>query len=332
MRLKPGAPFGALPEALVAAVVLAVAACGGSDDAPGSGGSDVPEAMAAEPMDSLPPRTEAERPADWERFRETVHWARARGLDTLPMGDAVARIGEHFVGTPYRPHTLEIPGPERLVVNLEALDCVTFVENALALARFVKSTPAGLVDRDEPAARARYRDILEGIRYRGGRIDGYPSRLHYFSDWIADNASRGQVRDVTAELGGIRDPEAIDFMSTHPDAYRQLADDPALVDAIREVETRLSQGARRYIPEDRITLAESGIRTGDIIAATSTVMGLDVAHTGIALRRGGRVYLMHAPLVGDSVRISERTLDERVQAIDGQDGIMVARPLPPSGG
>ena len=36
---------------------------------------------------------------------------------------------------------------------------------------------------------------------------------------------------------------------------------------------------------------------------------------------------MHAPLVGDSVQISEVTLAERIQRIEGQDGIIVARPL-----
>ena len=39
---------------------------------------------------------------------------------------------------------------------------------------------------------------------------------------------------------------------------------------------------------------------------------------------------MHAPLVGDSVQISERPLARRIQEIGAQDGIAVARPLEPS--
>jgi hypothetical protein len=58
----------------------------------------------------------------------------------------------------------------------------------------------------------------------------------------------------------------------------------------------------------------------------SALEGLDVAHTGLALRYDGRVYLLHAPLVGDSVEISERPLAERIQDISGQVGIIVARP------
>ena len=70
-----------------------------------------------------------------------------------------------------------------------------------------------------------------------------------------------------------------------------------------------------------------GTRTdGDIIAATSTVPGLDIAHTGIALWRDGRLHLLHAPLAGGVVQISEVPLAERIQRIRGQDGVMVARP------
>jgi hypothetical protein len=70
-----------------------------------------------------------------------------------------------------------------------------------------------------------------------------------------------------------------------------------------------------------------GIRDGDIIAATSTVAGLDVAHTGLALWVDGALHLLHAPLVGDSVEISQLPLAERILELSGQDGIMVARPV-----
>jgi hypothetical protein len=79
------------------------------------------------------------------------------------------------------------------------------------------------------------------------------------------------------------------------------------------------------VPQDRIEAGAEGIRDGDIIAATSTVAGLDVAHTGLALWVDGTLRLMHAPLVGDSVQVSEITLAERIQGISGQDGIIVAR-------
>jgi hypothetical protein len=262
---------------------------------------------------------------DWEIFRDKVAWAASERLDTLPLGNAMAALGRTFVGTAYVPNTLEVDGPEGLVINFRELDCVTFVENVFALSRFVRAYPADLVS-DRAAAEAAYGAMLTEVRYRGGVIDGYPSRLHYFTDWIGDNARRGLVRDVSLDLGAVRDEEPVNFMTTHTDAYRQLSD-PAHVASVREAEVALSTRGRHYIPEDRIEAVADGIRDGDIIAATSTVEGLDVAHTGLALWVDGTLRLMHAPLVGDSVQISEITLAERVRGIGGQDGIIVSRPV-----
>lgn len=264
---------------------------------------------------------------DWGVFEEKVRWAAEQRLDTLPMGSAMAALGRTFVGTPYVPHTLEVEGPERLVIDFQGLDCVTFVENVLAMTRFVRGGGAARL-ADRARAEAAYEALLREIRYRGGRIAGYPSRLHYFSEWIADHDARGLVTDITAELGGVPDPEPIDFMSTHPDAYRQLADSASLA-AVRAVERALAARGRRYVPEDRIAAVAHRIRDGDIIAATSTVEGLDVAHTGLAVRVDGALHLLHAPLVGDAVEISELPLADRILALEGQDGIMVARPLYP---
>ncbi|HEX6693632.1 MAG TPA: N-acetylmuramoyl-L-alanine amidase-like domain-containing protein [Longimicrobiales bacterium] len=241
--------------------------------------------------------------------------AKRESLDTLPIGEIIARIGQTFVGNPYVPGTLEAEGPEKLVVNLRTFDCVTFVENTLALARTIKAR----------GDYARYKAELAHIRYRGGRMDGYPSRLHYFSDWIADNESKGVVRNLTRELGGIADPEPITFMTSHTDAYRQLKD-TALVSEIRSAEARLTAAGRLVIPEDSIEGISDLIRNGDVIAAATNVKGLDIAHTGIALWVDGTLRLMHAPLVGSTVQISPNTLAGRIKASGSQDGIMVARP------
>ena len=289
-----------------------------------AGGSARPGTAGAPTGPATLPGTDA----DWAIVQEKARWAVDEGYAGLSIGDLVVRIGETFIGTPYAPYTLEAPGQEGLVIELEELDCVTFVENVLALARFVQTAPDELlVARAGLRQRPFFSGILEDIRYRGGELDEYPSRLHYFSEWISDNHGMGLVRDVSQELGGVADAEPIDFMTTHPDAYRQLGEDPAFRAELREVEARLSAEPRYYIPEDRIAGVEDRIQDGDIIAATSTVAGLDIAHTGIALWRDGRLHLLHAPLAGGVVQISEAPLAERIQRIGGQDGVMVARPV-----
>lgn len=264
--------------------------------------------------------------ADWGVLDAKVRWAVARGLDTLPLGSAIARLGETFVGTTYTPGTLEAPGPERVVINLREFDCVTFIENMLALTRFIREDGTALL-ADRAAAEARYAGYLMDIRYRGGVLDGYPSRLHYFSEWLSDNAGRGRLRLLARDLGGVADPEPLGFMSAHPAAYRQMAE-AGVPEAIRAMERRLNAERRRwYLPEDRIAAAAPGIQDGDLIAATSTLPGLDVAHTGIALWQHGQLHLLHAPLVGKSVEISVLPLAQRITELKTQDGIMVARVL-----
>jgi hypothetical protein len=267
-------------------------------------------------------------PEDWELFQKKVEWAWEWGLDSLPLGETMVRIGASFIGTPYAPGTLELADPEEVVVNLQQLDCVTFVENVFALARFIRVADRQILESGEDA-RELYRGLLQEMRYRNGRLEGYASRLHYFSEWIADNESRGLVRELTAELGGEEDTEAVDFMSAHPEAYRQLTN-PLNLEAVVGVEVGLASVPRYRVPQEDIESVSSQIQNGDIIAATSTVEGLDVAHTGLAFWLGGSLRLLHAPQAGYAVQVSRLPLAERVLRAGGQDGIQVARPRPPN--
>jgi hypothetical protein len=289
-------------------------------DAPRTGAVGGPAAPAtADPEPEPGPLRQdvVHEPEDVEIFRDVVRQAREERLDTLGIGDIIVRVGRRFVGEPYTPHTLDPPGPERLIVNLREFDCVTYVESVLALARLIRDGYGDFPD---------FTEELRRIRYREGEIDGYPSRLHYFSEWIARNAEKGLVTDVTADLGGVPDDEPIDFMSTHADAYPQLDGRPELIAEVRSMEQELNGRTRTYIPQAEIADVADRIRDGDIIAATSSVPGLDVAHTGFAIRIDGRLHLMHAPLVGRELEISRDPLAVRILGIGGQDGIMVARP------
>lgn len=283
---------------------------------------------------SLPDSVPIWSAGDWQLFQDKVRWAAAQGLETIPAGDAIAQMGESFVGTPYRAATLEAPGPEHLIVNLHELDCVTFVETVLALTKFVRQDGVAALG-DSLAARARYEGYLRDIRYRAGIIAGYASRLHYFSDWLATNGGAGHVTVITQQLGGMPDLRPITFMTGHAASYPALQDSSTLA-AIGLVEGRLNAGPMRYVvPKDAIAGVVNGIRDGDIIAAASTVAGLDVSHTGFAIWKDGQLRLMHAPLTGSPVEISPLPLAERIAAISSQWGIMVARVndewMPPAG-
>jgi hypothetical protein len=262
---------------------------------------------------------------DMAIFGEKLQLAQRRRVDTLPLGEAIAVIGLSFVGTPYEAATLEQPGPERLVVNLHGLDCVTFVESVLAITWLAREHPHLL--SDPSAARARYEQLLQGIRYRGGVIDGYASRLHYFTEWLAQGVALRRWELVTESLGGVPTWQVIDFMSSHRALYPALAD-PAQAERMALLEARLSaDAATAVLPKGWIVdSVVARIQTGDIIAATAARPGLDVVHTGFAVRQDGVLRLLHAPLAGGTVEVSSRPLAERLQRLRAQAGIIVARP------
>jgi hypothetical protein len=241
-------------------------------------------------------------------------------LRERPLSDVIIAIGKSFLGTDYVAHTLEQPGEERLVVNLRGLDCVSFCENSLVFARCIKKGKTTFDD---------YKRELQFIRYRGGMIDRYPSRLHYFSDYIADNESKGVWKNVTKEIGGEPFRKKIEFMSTHPESYPQLLHDPEFIELIRKQEEIISKRSMFHIPKKRIDAVAKKIHDGDIIGITSDIPGMDIAHTGIAIWQKGNLHFMHAPIAGSKVTITSKTLSEYLAGNKKQLGIMVARPLEP---
>ena len=122
------------------------------------------------------------------------------------LGDTIALVGQSFLGTPYVEKTLEVGDTETLVVNFGGLDCTTFVENVLAFSLMLKNQQQDFEN---------FTENLETVRYRNGNLEGYPSRLHYFTEWIRNNEKKGLVKDITAELGGVELEKAINFMGTH---------------------------------------------------------------------------------------------------------------------
>jgi hypothetical protein len=326
----PGAPRPrrqrAVRSAMALALLAAFSACG--EQEPEAFGGAAPQADTAAvdpapPLDTVPGTNWTTE--DWRILDEKVRWGAEQRLDTLEIGDALVKLGLTFVGATYTAGTLEAPGPEHLVINLRELDCVTLIENLLALTWLIRNEGVEVL-ADQPRAMRRYEEYLTTVRYRNGVLSGYPSRLHYFSEWLSNNEAKGLLKVRTRELGGVVDPERIHFMTKNGSkTYPQLAD-PGVLDAIASIEERLNTQPRYYIPEGAISLAASSIGDGDLIAATSTLEGLDVAHTGVAVWREGRLYLLHAPLVGKSVEVSELPLPERILGFESQDGIMVATP------
>ena len=231
--------------------------------------------------------------------------------------ELMIKVGSFFLQTPYVAHTLETE-EEQLVINLREMDCTTFAENCLAISRCIKS---GNLSFDP------FCSELQLIRYREGKIDAYPSRLHYFCDWIHNNQQKKLIKDMSEDLAQTPHNRQINFMSTHPDSYRQLKEDTSLVKVIAGQEKLISAREMFYIPECRIAEVESELMDGDIAGITTEIEGIAIQHVVILIRVEGRIHMMHASSKAGKVMISENTLEDYLLNSKSASGIMVARPL-----
>lgn len=321
----------ALAMAAAAALPAPLSACG--EPRGGGGAAGGADTLVGRPADSgypAPTAEDARRLAEWVGvLREEGHVGAAR-----EPGESAVRVGELAIGTPYEAFTLEAylraggspMRTEPLTLHLDRFDCVSLVESCLAVARVARD------GRTEPEPRSpelwnAFAAEMERMRYRGGERGGYTSRLHYFSEWMSDNARRGLVRDLGRELGGVADDRPLRFMSSHPESYPALSD-ARVLEEIAAMERRLDDSPRWVIPTGDIPGIEDRLLTGDVLAFATSIEGLDVTHAAFAYRDAeGVLRVLHAPLSGGVVEITDSTVPEYVAAIRRSTGILVARPL-----
>lgn len=248
-----------------------------------------------------------------EKFR----FAEKHALATKPIHEAFTALAQTFLGVPYKEHSLDTVAEERLVVDLEGVDCVTFYEYALALARCVKKRTTTYTD---------FCRELQFIRYRDGHINGYASRLHYTSDYFYNNEQKGVLKNITQKLGGVVLKKRIDFMTTHRTLYPQLADEQTYR-SLKTVEEEINKRTLYHIPKHAVPAIAKHLRSGDILGITTRRDGLDCKHTGIAFRDATTLRLLHAPSPGKVVQITKQSLSAYLAESKDAAGIIVARPL-----
>ncbi|MBO5540688.1 MAG: DUF1460 domain-containing protein [Muribaculaceae bacterium] len=220
--------------------------------------------------------------------------------------ELVAYYAGRLLGTPYVAHTLE-GDEERLTINIDELDCTTFIETLYALTR---TTLTGRYSWRDYAAN------LENLRYRDGQMGDYSSRLHYISDWIVNNHARGNLVEVTADL-----PHAtymvktIDFMTQHKDSYRSLKGDSVMVEKIRRFEMGYRNHRMPYLKKSWLgdKAVKAALRSGDFVGLVTKVEGLDISHLGIIHKDDkGEIYLLDASMSGGKVMLEKKNLRDHL--------------------
>ncbi len=257
-------------------------------------------------------------------FDRIVTEAEAGSWARLPMGERVARFGRAMVGIPYVGFTLEIDDHiESPSVNFNGLDCWTFFEIALGLARMVERKKAGYVPDDL------LREI-EWTRYRDGVCHGnYLDRIHYLDEWFRDNAKRGVIRDVTQSIGSVVPLEGrrIDEMTVLWKSYRYLRQNPELREGMARIEAELQTHPFSYIPKAEVAACEKRIQNGDIIGIVTHKPHVYCSHVGLALHSAdGVCHFMHASATYKKV-VVDKSISQYLASFKSHAGIVIARPL-----
>jgi len=212
-------------------------------------------------------------------------------------GKSISYISSKFLGTSYKDSTLigSLSDPEEFVINLQEVDCFTFIE-------YVEALRLSISFKD-------FEKHLKEIRYRSAAID-FRARNHLFTDWREFN--KDFVDDVTMETGGGKSLLLTKKMNVREDGT-------FLIEGIAPCERDIA-----FIPSADLTdTIIDSLKTGDYIGIYSATPGLDVTHVGILIKYREKTYLRHA----SSKKKYRKVIDEDFKSyMSGKPGIIVLRP------
>lgn len=258
-----------------------------------------------------------------KKFQQIIALAERENWRSLPIGERITRAALAMNGIPYMPFTLEIHDHiESPSVNFNGLDCWTFFEIALGIARL-------LVHKQAPYTTSDLLQQIEITRYRGGVCRGnYLDRIHYLDEWFRDNQKRGHLKDITSTLGDtvLLKGRKIDEMTVLWKSYRYLKNNPELRPKMAQIEAELESHPFHYLPKSQVSRIEPKLQNGDIIGIVTHKPHVYCSHVGLIVRPAdGQCHFMHASQTYKKVLV-DKTLSEYLADFKSHAGIVVARP------
>ena len=211
------------------------------------------------------------------------------------MGIRIDFLSRHFLETPYQESTLrgDINTPEVFVINLEGIDCFTFLD-------YVESMRLSSSFNE-------FKENLKRVRYRGEI--SFKNRNHFFTDWCEFNSDL--IDDVTEQVGGKKVIRVKKILNEKEDGTLFL----------KGIQPR--ERLIHYIPANTLDdLIINALRTGDYIGIYSTEKGLDVSHVGIFIQERDKIYLRHASSLNEYRKVIDQGFKDY---IDEKLGIIVFR-------
>lgn len=215
----------------------------------------------------------------------------------LDIGERIDFISKKCLDTPYQESTLigDINTPEVFVINLEGMDCMTFIEYIEAMRLSGSYTE--------------FTENLKRVRYYAGEVS-FEKRRHFFTDWVVDGTK--SVNDVTTVIGGMKTVK-------ERKKFNLKSDGTYILNGIHPKEREID-----YIPVDSVDdLIMEKLKTGDYAGIYTGKDGLDVTHVGIIIKGENKICLRHASSGKETRKVID---DDFKKYVARKEGIVIFRP------
>lgn len=215
------------------------------------------------------------------------------------------KIAEQFVGIPY----VAIANEDSLGVaeiRFDAFDDFSFINGVAALSKLATSP-----------GNVRPLDVVKGIEeltFRKGKADGFPSRMLYGGDWVVDNRSRNNVKELTEDNSQHFKTKSLEYVGRHPEEYKALKDSATL-----ERQKMVELGYRTFkIPHMKRESSEwkdvsADLREGDLIMLLTSHPEKDIWEMGYLIERPDGLHLIHVSEKDGAVIEEKETLGRYIK-------------------
>lgn len=242
-----------------------------------------------------------------------------KGLD-VPFGDKVLIAAKYFNGCNKDDYYNSSPTAQ-LRINLDEFSPLMYINTCLALAR-ASENPGNSDWRT-------FASELERLSCAKGMDNGYPSLMYHTSEWIVDNISRGNVKELTENFSGVIErTKSLDEMTRNRSNFAVLADS-AIYESIRMKELGFRTFRVPTLKKETIKKKDviEELRNGDIIILVPNRDGIDSFDIGFVEMHQGEPYLMHVSPQTEAVTEEKEPLSRYMQLMTKHfQGYRILRP------
>jgi hypothetical protein len=214
-------------------------------------------------------------------------------------------IGQYFKGVPYLSNRLSKSNPEKMYYSFSDFDCVTYVENILALYY-------------SEGANAKFIENLIKIRYNDSI--SYENRNHYLTKGLQKMVALNILSPINNQFNSKLIQKNVNYLSKH------VSSNNINMARIINIEKLISQKNMYYFDSTKDLEINDLIKNGDVIAFVSSRNDLDFQHVGFVHFKNNKKYILHASQEKKIVCISDVTIDQYIFKNKKITGFQIYRP------